>query len=177
MSTISGVPSTTNAYQTTDQNGIAQTVQDFNSIGSALSAGNVSAAQTALSTFQQDLQSNSQTSASQPFGDNSQANSDYQNLVSSLQSGNLSSAQKAFASLQTDLQATQTAPKKGHGGHHYGGGGSSASLINSLAANSTTTSTGGANTNPLTASTTGAGTNSNVNSNGVNNGRSLNALA
>src|SRR5580658_7786586 len=118
MSTISSVSSTNNPYQTTGQNGLAQTGQDFNSIGSALQSGNVSAAQSALTAFQQDLQGNPQTSASQPFGNNSQANTDYQSLVSSLQSGNLPSAQKAFASLQTDLQATQASTKKGHGGHH-----------------------------------------------------------
>ena len=111
MSAISSVTSTGNPYQTTTQNGYAQIVQDFNDIGSALQSGDVSAAQTALSAFQQDLPGNSQATASQPFGQNSQANTDYQSLASALQSGNLSSAQKAFANLQKDLQSAQTSTK------------------------------------------------------------------
>jgi hypothetical protein len=174
MSTISSVSSTTNPYPTTNQSGLGQIVQDFNSLGSALQSGNVSAAQSALSAFQQDLQSNPQLSSSQPFGDNNQADRNYQSLVSSLQSGNLSSAQKAFASLQTDLQATQTTPKKGHGGHHHhGGGGSSASLLNSL----TDDSTSNTSTNPLAAFTRSLTTSSNPNNNGPINGRSLNVTA
>jgi len=112
MSSISSVSSTTNLYQPTNQNGFGQFVQDFQAIGSALQSGDLSTAQSALATFQQDLQGNSQTSSIQPFGKNSQANSDYQNLVSALQSGNLSNAQQAFASLQTDL-------KSAHKGHHH----------------------------------------------------------
>jgi len=141
MSAIASVSSTSNPYQTSNQSGMGQIVQDFNSIGSALQSGNVSDAQTALSSFQQDLQSNPQLSSSQPFGDNSQANTKYQGLVSSLQSGNLSSAQKAFSTLQTYLEAAQTSSKSTHKGHrHHGSGGAStASLINSLNTISSTT--------------------------------------
>jgi soluble cytochrome b562 len=159
MSAISSVTSTGNPYQATNQAGMGQIIQDFNSIGSALQSGNVSAAQTALTTFQQDLQSNPQLSSSQPFGNNSQANTDYQGLVSSLQNGNLSSAQKAFASLQTDLQASQTSTKTAHRGghrHHGSGGASTASLINSLSINSSTTS--GTSTSLTTGTTTATGT-------------------
>jgi hypothetical protein len=179
MSTIAGVASMANPYQSTDQSGFGQIVHDFNSICNALQSGNVSAAQSALSAFQQDLQGNSQTSASQPFGSNSQANTDFQSLVSSLQKGDLSSAQKAFASLQTDLQSAQTSPKKGHGGHHHhgGGGGSAAALINSLTSSSSTTSTASTTTNPLAALVNGTTANSNANSEGVNDGRTLNVTA
>lgn len=72
-------------------------------VSSALQSGNIAAAQRALAKFQNQLQGNASTSASQPFGNNSQANSAYQNLVSSIQSGNLSVAQQALSSLKTDL--------------------------------------------------------------------------
>jgi len=177
MSAISSVSSTSNPYQTTAQNGFAQIVQDFNNIGSALQSGNVSAAQTALSAFQQDLPGNSQTASSQPFGQNSQANTDYQSLTSALQSGNLSSAQKAFANLQKDLQSAQTSTKSGHRGHHHhgSGGGSAASLINSLTTSSSTS--------PATSSTAAAtpanssGTSSTTDNGDNNDGGLLNALA
>ena len=113
MNTISSVSSSTHTYQSsTNQFG-----QDFQAIGSALQSGNLASAQGALNTFQQFLQANSTTSASQPFGKNGQANSDYQNLVTALQSGNLTSAQQAYSSLQTDLKAAG----KGHH-HHHGAG-------------------------------------------------------
>ena len=134
--------STTNPYQPTSLNSFSQIVQDFNSIGTALQSGNLSTAQSALATFQQDLQNNSQTSTTQPFGNNSQANTDYQSLTSALQSGDLSGAQKAFSSLQTDLQGAGAG--KAHKGHHHhgsGGGASTESLINNLTTSSSTTST------------------------------------
>ena len=117
MSSISSVSSVTNPYVPASQNGFGQTVQDFNAIGTALQSGDLSTAQTALTTFQQALQVSTSASTSQPFGKNSQANTDYQNLASSLQSGNLAGAQKAFTSLKTDLQPTQAA-HKGHHHHH-----------------------------------------------------------
>jgi len=181
MSAISSVTSTGNPYQTTTQNGYAQIVQDFNDIGSALQSGDVSAAQTALSAFQQNLPGNSQATASQPFGQNSQANTDYQSLASALQSGNLSSAQKAYANLQKDLQSAQTSTKTGHRGHHRhgSGGGSATSLINSLttisSTNPATSSTPSATpANSAAASTAASLTEANG---GGNDGRLLNALA
>jgi hypothetical protein len=101
MSSISGV-SPTSSHQA----GVNPLVQDFNAIGSALKSGNISNAQSALSTFQKVLQNTSQTSANQPFGKNTQANMDFQSLTSDLQSGDLSGAQKAFNSLQKDLTPT-----------------------------------------------------------------------
>jgi ribosomal protein S20 len=99
--------------------------QEFQAIGSALQSGNISSAQNALTTFQQELQRTSQTAASQPFGQNTQANTDYQNLTSAVQSGNLATAQQSFSSLQSDLKSpastasTQTA-YKAHPHHHHG---------------------------------------------------------
>lgn len=165
MSSVSAVTSTTNPYETTNQSTLGKMVQDFGAIGSALSSGDLSTAQSALATFQQDLQGNSQTSSSQPFGNNSQANSDYQNLVSALNSGNVSSAQKAFASLQNDL--TSSSKTHHHHHHHHGSSGSSTESasgssttseiinnLNSVQPNATTTNTatvGNGNTFSVTA--------------------------
>lgn len=146
MSSISSVSSTTNpyAYQTTSQNSFSQIAQDFQAVGSALQSGDLSAAQSALTTFQQALQGSSSQSSntnSQPFGKNSSANTDFQNLTSALQSGNLSGAQKAFASLQTDLKSAQSA-HKGHHHHHHGASeASSAESSSSTPASSATTGT------------------------------------
>jgi DNA-binding FadR family transcriptional regulator len=150
MSSISGVPSATNPYPITNQNSFAQSFKDLKAIGSALQSGDLTTAQSALATFQQDLQTTSQTSASQPFGQNSQANKDYQSLASALQSGDLAAAKKAFASLQTDLKAAN----KGHHHHHHG--------------SSTTSPT--SQTNSATPSST-------VDSDGDNNGSKVNATA
>jgi hypothetical protein len=149
MNSISAISSATNPYETTNQNGFGQTLQDFKAIGSALQSGDVTTAQNALTTFQQDLQGNSQTSSSQPFGKNSQANTDYQNLTSALQSGDLSGAQKAFTSLQSDLKAVH----KGHHHHH------------------------GASTTPPATTTSSAATSSTVDSDGDNDGSNLNVTA
>jgi hypothetical protein len=124
ISNISGVSSATNPYQVSNQNGFAQTVQDFKAIGSALQSGNVANAQSALATFQQNLTGSSQTTTSQPFGKNSQANTDYQSLTNSLQSGDLAGAQKAFTSLKNDLNSSPStssaqAAHKGHHHHHH----------------------------------------------------------
>ena len=121
MSSISSTSSATNSYQATNLNAFTQFVNDFNAIGSALQSGDLSEAQSALATFQQDLPGNSQSSTNQPFGNNTQANTDYQNLVSSLKSGNLPDAQKAYANLQNDLQGTG----KSHRHHHHHGSGES----------------------------------------------------
>jgi hypothetical protein len=136
MSAISGVSSATSPHTTTNQNAIASIPKDLGVIGSKLKTGNLSAAQTALSTFQQNVQGNP------PFGMNSQANADYQKLVMAVQSGDLSAAQQSLASLQTDLQTDKTSLKTGHGGqlHPDSGEGTTASLVKSLTKSSSTTS-------------------------------------
>jgi hypothetical protein len=164
MRSISSVSPVNNPYQTNYQSGFGQMVQNFNAIGSALQAGDLTTAQSALTTFQQALPGSSSTSASQPFGKNSQANTDYQSLTSSLQSGNLASSQKAFTSLQKDLKPAQTtqAAHKGHHHHHS----SSATAATSAA---TTTSS-------IVSSTTNSSTNSNSDS-AVGSDGSLNTFA
>src|ERR1017187_8646053 len=112
MSSISSVASATNPYQTTNRDSFGQSFKDFQAIGSALQSGNLSAAQSALAAFQQNLQSTSPSSAastssgsstaatSGPFGSNTKANTDLQSLTSALQSAYTADAIHAFASLQ-----------------------------------------------------------------------------
>src|ERR1017187_2377125 len=65
MSSISAISSNTDPYRIADQQNLGQIGQDFKAIGSALQSGNLSTAQTALTTFQQDLQAASKTGATQ----------------------------------------------------------------------------------------------------------------
>lgn len=129
MSSISSASAGTNPYLATNQNAFVQFVNDFNAIGNALQSGDVSAAQSALATFQKNLPGGSQ----QPFGSNSAANTDFNNLSSALQSGNLSGAKQAFANLQTDLEGGG----KTHGHHHHHGGGVSDAAASSSSTDST----------------------------------------
>jgi hypothetical protein len=114
MNSISSVSATTTPYQPSSQADFSTSIQDFNAIGSALQSGDLSNAQTAVATFQQSLQANSQTSTDQPFGKNSKANNDFQSLTRAIQSGDVAAAQKAFSNLQTDLKVV----RKGHHHHH-----------------------------------------------------------
>jgi len=183
MSAPSSITSANNAYPIANQRSFGRIIRDFSSIGSALQTGNVASAQSALSAFQQNLQNNPQTSASQPFGANTKANTDFQNLASALKSGDLSTAQKAFSSLQADLKSAQPAMKS-HGGHHHhgSGGGSAGALINSLTSDSTTASTSSTTSTASTSSTNSASASStndsaNNNSSGTNDGSLLNVTA
>ena len=121
--TVSNVSSATNPTQTLAASWYQQQFQDFNALANALQSGNLGNAQSAFSSWQQDLgsiaPSNLQsTMQSQPFGSNSKANSDYQALASALQSGDLAGAQQAFANLKQDVQgAAQTS--RGHHHHHH----------------------------------------------------------
>jgi hypothetical protein len=122
--TVSSVFSATSLYQPENQALFQQQAQDFNTLASALQSGNLSTAQSAFTSWQQDLTSiappNQQsTQQSQPFGSNSQANSDFQSLSSALQSGDISSAQQAFANLKQDLQSSGSV--RGHHHHHRTG--------------------------------------------------------
>jgi len=143
MSSISSVPAVTSPYLAASQSDFGQTVQDFNAIGSALQSGDLTTAQSELTTFQQALQGSLSAPATQPFGKNSQANADYQNLTSSLQSGNLAGAQKAFTSLKNDLNPTQAA-HRGHHHHH-----SSSAMAPAPAATTTSSSTSSSSNSAL----------------------------
>jgi ribosomal protein S20 len=155
MNNISSGTPAANLNQNTNQSTVSQLAKNFQAIGSALQAGNVSSAQNALTAFQQALPS-TQTSSSQPFGKNSQANTDYQNLTSSLASGDLAGAQKAFTSLQNDLKsgASASGTKSAHKGHHHHRSSEAASAT-TVSTTSATGSTAAQNSGSTTASVVG----------------------
>jgi DNA-binding FadR family transcriptional regulator len=107
MSSISSVSSAGYLYQPNYSNASNPLLKSLQAVSSAVESGNVADAQSALAKFQKQLQGNSQTASSQPFGNNSQANSAYQSLVSSVQSGNLSDADKAVSSLKAYLKTSK----------------------------------------------------------------------
>jgi hypothetical protein len=137
ISAISAVSSAAIPNAATNEVATAKMTNDLGVIGSKLDSGNLSAAQSALSTFQQNVQGNP------PFGMNSRANIDYQNLTSALQSGDLSAAQTALARLQSALQPEQASTQTGQGGQQYNGAeeGAAASPNDGSTNNSATTST------------------------------------
>jgi hypothetical protein len=105
---VTGIASTNSSNQIGNTNPYAQVKQDFQNLGKALQSGNLSDAQQAFATLQQDIPGSSQSQGSQ--GSNS-SNQEMQDLGSALQSGDLSGAQKAFAQMQKT--------GKGHGHHHH----------------------------------------------------------
>lgn len=90
--------------------------QDFDQLGQALSAGDLSGAQQAFAAYQQDLQGLQQASAAQPVAQNAQTT--LQDAVSALgtalNAGDVSGAQKAFTAMQQALQHAG-----GHMHHHH----------------------------------------------------------
>jgi len=118
--TISSINSTTNAYQISAQNTFNQSFNDFKSIGSAVQSGNLTSAQSALTAFQNDLQSNSgQNPLSQLFSNNSKLSNDLTTLQTALKSNDTSGAQSAFKTLASDMQsAMKTQAPHGHRHHH-----------------------------------------------------------
>jgi len=147
MSAISATSAVTSppAHTHASKIAVAKMTHDLEGIGSKLKSGNLPAAQTALSTFQQNVQGNP------PFGMNSQANTDYQNLLADVQSGDLPAAQKNFDRLQTDLKPENDSTKSGSAGQHHRGSeaGAATSLIHGLAKSSSTSSTSTASANIL----------------------------
>jgi len=118
MSSISGISSGTNLYQSQ----FKQVAQDFSSLQSDLSSGNLSTAQQAYTSLTKDLASVRQTEGIQTGG-TSQINTDLAAVGSALQSGDLSGAQSAFTTLTQDLQGTQQSQgtQQTYGHHHHHG--------------------------------------------------------
>jgi hypothetical protein len=119
--TVSSVSSTTNQYQNTVQDGFSQAFQDFKGIGTAIQSGDLTTAENALTTFQQDLQNSSQTSQKNPlsqlFSNNSTLNNDLSALQTALKSNDAAGAQTAFKTLAQDMQGAMKTQKAHH--HHH----------------------------------------------------------
>ncbi|KAA0889007.1 hypothetical protein [Oryzomonas rubra] len=74
-------------------------VQDFQALSAALTSGNLSDAQTAFATLQQDVSSQNGGQSDDPFSQ------DIQSLGSALQSGNLTDAQQVFSRIEDKLSS------------------------------------------------------------------------
>ena len=122
----------------------AQQRKDFQTLANAVSSGDLSQAQQALSALQANTQASQTASASS--GQTSQGSSglgvqiktDFSALSSAVQSGDLTGAQKALTSLQQDFSSAGQSGSNGsqtsvHHHHHHGGGGETASTAGSAA--------------------------------------------
>jgi hypothetical protein len=89
----------------------SQTKQDFFSLSTALSSGDLAGAQKAFGSLQQDLQNSGISAQMLQSGTTGQ---DFQALQKALASGDLSAAKNAFNTLTQDLQQA-----KGHHHHHH----------------------------------------------------------
>jgi len=118
--TISNVGSTTPAYQAASTNSFSQLFNDFKSIGSDIQSGELSSAQSALTTFQSDLQSsNGKDPMSRLFSNNSTLGNDLTALQTALKSNDPTAAQNAFKTLTQDMQsALKTQGAHRHHHHH-----------------------------------------------------------
>jgi outer membrane protein assembly factor BamD (BamD/ComL family) len=109
--------------QTNPHNKFPQIKQDFQQLGSDLSSGNLSQAQSDFSALQQLLPGSQQNSTASSATTAASAQTTnpllaaVNQLGQDLQSGNLSAAQADFATVQQDVQ--QAAPQQGAGGTHH----------------------------------------------------------
>jgi outer membrane protein assembly factor BamD (BamD/ComL family) len=103
-----------NAITQNPQSSRQQLQQEFQQLGTDLSSGNLSAAQSLFSTMQQGFSSNStSTQSSNPIA---QA---FQQLSQDLKSGNLSAAQKDYSTIQQDQQSQSAQSQVARAGHHH----------------------------------------------------------
>jgi hypothetical protein len=87
-----------------DSSNLSQTQQAWQAVQQSLAGGNLSAAQTAFSNYQQLTQN--LTKISGGSSTSTQLTTDMTALGTALSAGNLSAAQSAFATVQADLKST-----------------------------------------------------------------------
>ena len=128
---------------------IALQRQYFQTLASAVDAGDISQTQQTLSALQANTQAPQATGGSS--GQTSQGGSglgvqiktDFSALSSAVQSGDLTGAQNALASLQQDFRSVGKSGSDGsqtsqvHHHHHHGGGGETASTATSTTGDQT----------------------------------------
>ena len=117
-----------------------QPKQDLSSLANALNSGNVSSAQTALSTFQQDLQTFQSATGSSGLPAN--LNNDLQQIQSALSSNNLTDAKADFDNFLQDLQGKTSQLHHHHHHFHQGGGSQNNSQISNSPATGSGNTTG-----------------------------------
>jgi hypothetical protein len=139
---VSSVSSATNPYQASSTDGFNQLFSDFKGIGSSIQSGNLTSAQTALTSFENDLQSSTGTNPlTKLFSNNSTLSTDLTNLQNALKSNDPSGAQSAFKTLTQDMQtAMKTQGTKRHHHHHHADNDASSSSTSSNSTNSTASS-------------------------------------
>jgi hypothetical protein len=144
---ISGVSSSTNAYQSQFQ----QITKDFSALKTDLASGDLTTAQQAYTTLTQDLRDVRQAQGIQQA--TSRVNTDLAAVGNALQSGDLAGAQSAFATLTQDLQDPQQTQSQGtqqtygrHHHHHHGGSSQAASTSSPTASTSSQTASGSSQT-------------------------------
>lgn len=121
---VTGMLSNTllNYFTQGTQNNYQQLQQDFQQLGSDLSSGNLSGAQSDFAAIQQLVPGMASQAQSQ-----SNIATAFNKLSSDLQSGNLSAAQQDYATLQQDM-------KNAHGHHHHmhSGGANASTTISQI---------------------------------------------
>ncbi|MGA7755492.1 MAG: hypothetical protein WCB05_21865 [Candidatus Sulfotelmatobacter sp.] len=108
------------SYQNQNVNNNQQFQQDFAQLGQDLQSGNLTAAQSDLSTLEQ-LKPQATTSTQ-----NNPVAQAFSQLSQDLQSGNLSAAQQDYTNVQQDIQKHISGTHHHH--HHEGGGGESGGI-------------------------------------------------
>jgi len=111
---ISGISSTTSAYQADVQSALQRLKTDFMDLAESLDSGDLAAAQKAFAALMQDLQSAGQAQSSDQTGTTSQQTNDLGALAKALKSGDLAGAQKAFAVLTQDIQNARPTHRHHH---------------------------------------------------------------
>jgi hypothetical protein len=113
LDSVSGASSYVPTDTSTDDSAIAQmrsdiqqNSQDFQSLNSALSSNNLTAATQSYATLQQDIQNASSSAGGKsPFDPSSPIGKDFQAIGTALKSGDLSAAKKAFTAFKTDIKS------------------------------------------------------------------------
>ncbi len=133
--TVSSISSTTNPCQISSTDGFGQLFKEFKGIRSAIQSGDMTAAQSAVTTFQNDVQSNTgKNPLSQLFANNSSLGQDLTAIETALKSEDAAGAQDAFKTLMRDLRGamkTERAHHHHHGHHRVDKGGDHASQVSS----------------------------------------------
>ena len=108
MSGASGYTQAADSGVSTMRNAIQQQSQNFQDLRTSLQTDNLSGAQGAFTTLQQQIQTASQSIGGKSlFDTSSPIGSDFQAIGSSLSTGDINGAQAAFASFVQDLRGAK----------------------------------------------------------------------
>ncbi len=135
---VTGVTSATDPYSVQTNSSYKARKSDFSTMAQAINSGDLSTAQTALTSFLNNVQS--PQSSNSIFSSNTQVGKDIQSLQSALQSGDTKGAQSALQTLQADLSKVM-------GGKHHHHHSQESEANNATTATGTT---GSSSTNLLT---------------------------